>query len=174
MVEIIPKIEEKAPPWQAYVFYFSIALLIGVILSFFILGLTQKRSLTFFEDLKTKIAEEKTPQRLALEKEVTVLEKKIKTFSNLSGKHFQVSNFFEELEKSSHPRIRYSQLNLDTQGGKLTISGVTENFYSLGQQLLIFKDNPKILTADLSKIAISKKGQIEFTLDLSLAPEVFK
>lgn len=173
-MEIIPKPEIQVPPWQKNLFYFSIALLIGLILIFFILGILQKRSLVSFENIKTEISQEKTPQNLALEKEMKAIENKINAFSQISEEHYRVSKFFEELETLSHPRTWYSNFILNTETGELTISGLADNFTALGQQLLIFNNNPKILAADLSKVAIGKKGQIEFTFKISLDPSILK
>jgi HAMP domain-containing protein len=174
MPEIIPKPKEKTPSGKIFLLSFSIALLIGVILSYFVLDFFQKKSLISLENLKTEVSQGKTTKEITFEKEIKSLEKKIKIFSQISEKHFLVTKFFEELEKLSHPRVWYSDLNLDIKGGKATISGVSDNFSSLGQQILIFENNPKILETNLSKISINRKGQIEFTLDLSLDPSIFK
>jgi hypothetical protein len=174
MVEIIPKQIEKAPFWQEVLLYISIVLLAVIILVCSILGYSYKKSLVTISDLEVALDNERTPEKIILEKEVVGWEKKINDFAVLGDKHYFVSKFFAVIEENCHPRVWFSKLNLDSLSNSFSVSGSTDNFASLGQQLIIFKNNPIFKNVTLSQVSINKSGQVEFGLNIILDPKVFK
>jgi len=174
MVEIIPKQIEKAPFWQEVLLYISIVLLAVIILVCSILSYSYKKSLVTISDLEVALGNERTPEKIILEKEVVGWEKKINDFAVLGGNHYFVSKFFAVIEENCHPRVWFSKLNLDSLSNSFSVSGSTDNFASLGQQLIIFKNNPIFKTVTLSQVSINKSGQVEFGLNIILDPKVFK
>ena len=174
MIEIIPKPAIKTPLWQEVLFYFSIALLVGVILSYFIIGHFQKESSAALEDLEARLAQERTPQRVVLEETVLGQQKKIRDFASIFGEHRVVSEIFEILEKDTHPQVMFQNLSLDPERAQTEISGLTDSFQTMGEQLLIFQKEEKIKTAELSDVSINKDGKINFTLLISFSPQVFE
>ncbi len=173
-IEIIPRKAAPLPLWLKILFYILIALLLAAVLSYFILGHFQKKSLTALQNLEDTIAEEKTPQKFALEKEILSYQKKIKDFSLILDHHLLSSKSFSFLEKASHPRIWFSKINLSPGEALAIVSGRAETFPDLGQQLQIFKKEALIKNATLSKISLGEKGEIKFTLTLSFDPKFFK
>lgn len=173
MIEIIPKPVAKLPRWFNIVFYLSLVLLFLAISSYFVLNQSQKKSFKELQDLEEAIALERTPQRVNLEKEILLYQKKIDDFTFLFNNHLSISKFFDFLEKNSHPRVWLPQINLIPGQGQLIISGQTESFKALGQQLLIFKKEPLIKDISLTKISIGRRGEIEFSLNLSLDQKIF-
>jgi len=174
MIEIIPKPAQKLPLWQNILFYFSIAVLIASFLSYFVLDNFIKNSQKILQELGETLAREKTGSQLLLEEEVFNYQKKIADFSQLLQNHLFTSKTLGLLERNSHPKIWFSQYNLDSTKGILALSGEAEDFSVLGQQLLIFKKEPFIKGLDLSNISVGRKGRVEFTLNLSLAPQLFR
>jgi len=174
MVEIIPK---KAPPlpfWLKFLFYVLVILLIGAILSFFILDYFQKKSLTQLQNLEEEISKEKTPQKLAQEEEVLAYQKKIKDFGLLLESHSLPSKFFDFLEKTTHPRVWISQISLAPGESQVSLTGRAESFTALGQQIQILKNENLLKQVDLTKISLGEKGEIEFSLNLSFDPTFLK
>ncbi|MFQ6049965.1 MAG: hypothetical protein ACE5J0_02940 [Candidatus Paceibacterales bacterium] len=174
MVEIIPKPIEEVPGWQKILFYFSILLLLGVIVSYFVLVFLEKKSQVTLQNLEETLAKTKAQEIISLEKEIFGHQKKIRDFSPLFEQHILTSKFFEFLEKKSHPRIFFSQVNLNSGVSKVVLSGQADSFLTLGQQLLIFEAETLIKGLSLSQVSISKEGKIEFVLDLSLSPKIFR
>ncbi len=173
-MEIIPKPTQKIPSWQKIIFYSSIVILSGLILGCFILSSSQKKSSAELKNTEESLAAGKTPQRVLLEKDILSWQKKINNLSLLVDNHYLLSRFFAVFEKKCHPRVWFSQFNLDSKGASLVVSGLTDSFSSLGQQLLVFKNEPLINNVVLTAVAINKKGQVEFTLNFSLVPQIFK
>jgi hypothetical protein len=173
MIEIIPRKAAPLPLWLKILFYILITLLLTVILSYFILGHFQKKSLTALQNLEEEILEEKTPQKIVLEKEILSYQKKINDFALVLDHHLLSSKFFRFLEKTSHPRIWFSKINLNPGEALAIVSGRAETFLVLGQQLQILKSESPVKNASLAKISLGKKGEIEFTLTLSFDPKFF-
>jgi hypothetical protein len=174
MIEIIPRKATPLPLWLKILFYTLIAILLGTVLSYFILGHFQKKSLTALQNLEEEIRKEKTPQKTTQELEILSYQRKINDFPLLLSRHLLSSKFFSFLEKTSHSRIWFSQINLNPGEALAIISGRAETFSVLGQQLQIFEKETLIKDATLSKIFLGGKGEIEFTLTLSFDPKFFK
>lgn len=167
MIEIIPKPAEKLPFWVNVLFYFFLGFLLITIVIYFILGHFLKQAETTLENLEKTLAKEKTAEEIALEEEVLSYQKKIEGFSKLINRHLFSSKAFEFIEKNTHPQVWFSQLDLNSRGGEVNLSGETDNFVTLHQQVQIFRTNPSVKNLDLAEIAIGKEGRIDFTLNLT-------
>jgi hypothetical protein len=77
------------------------------------------------------------------------------------------------VEGKTHPKVFFTQFSLDSRGSKMVVSGQTESFVDLGQQILILAGEPEIKTLELSQIGINKDGKVEFSFNLSVDPKVF-
>lgn len=174
MIEIIPKPTKKMPPWQNIFFYFSLGLLMAIVLSYPVLTYWENKSVNALEKLEEQIIKVGTPKEKVMEIEVFSQEKRIKDFSALLGEHRQSSGLFQFLEKATHPKVWFFTLELDAKKAELVLSGKSQNFQVLGQQLSIFQKQQSIKKANLSKLSLGKEGGAEFTFNISLDPSVFK
>jgi len=174
MVEIIPRKAVELPFWLKILFYVLISLLIIVFLGYFILGHFQKKSLASFQNLEAEISGEKTPQKIVLEEKILGYQKKIRDFGLMLNHHLIPSKFFDFLEKNTHPKTWFSQISLSPEAGIAVVSGHAETFSALGQQIQILKKEATLKNIDLAKISLGKKGEIEFTLNLTFDVNFFK
>ena len=173
MVEIIPKPIEKIPPWQKKLFYFSIFLFIALLLVYFILSSFEKKSGNILSELKEALLNGKTPEMSSLEKENLNEQKKIKSISPLLKFHLFPSKVFEFFEINTHPKVLFSEINLNSLKSIARLSGQTDSFLTLGQQLAIFEQNPLIEKVNINQVSITKTGEIEFSLNFSFNPKIF-
>ena len=173
VIEIIPKKLAKVSAWQNYLLYFIIVLLLSSILGYFGLRYLIKNSDQKLQDLTAEVEKAKSPERKALEDRLNSLSAKIDDFSPLLLNHQKSSNFFNFLEENTHPKVFFTKLNLDTKGNLIELSGQTDDFLTLGQQLLIFQKSEFVQNLKLSKVGISKEGKVEFTFNFSLDPKLF-
>lgn len=173
-IEIIPRKTVVLSSWLKILFYILIGLIITSILSYFILGHFQRESLIAFKNLEEKINKERTSQRIVQEEEILNYQKKINDFGFLLSYHLFPSKFFTFLEKTSHPRVLFSQTNLNPSESLAILSGQAESFLVLGQQLQILKRESSIKNVSLSKISLGERGGVNFTLTLSFNTEFFK
>ena len=174
MVEIIPKSIEKVSNYQKKLFYFSIFLFLSLIVSYFILTSLLQKSETLSSNLTETISRGKTSEIISLEKEALNYQKKIQNFFPLLENHKFPSKFFEFFEANTHPRVFFSKISLNSQASLADITGQTDSFFTLGQQLLVFEKRTEVVTLNLAKVSIGQTGKIEFTLNLSFNPNFLK
>ena len=173
-IEIIPKPAQKAPPLQNILFYFAIGLLLLSIGAYFVLGYFIKKSELTLQDLEETLAREKTEEETILEKEVFGYEKKVEDFSTLIGQHTYASKFFNFFENLCHPRVWFSKISLDITNHKFIVSGKTDTFLILHQQLLIFQQEELIEETILTNLSVEKEGLVNFTFDLTFNSIIVK
>ncbi|KPJ73638.1 hypothetical protein AMJ48_00160 [Parcubacteria bacterium DG_74_1] len=181
-VEIIPKPAEKTPFLANILLFVSIVLLLATVLSYFFLSTSVKETNQTIQRLKEDAVKEKTPQNLALIEEMLGQQKKIEDFSFLLDAHEAGSNIFDYLESISHPKVWFSGFSFSSneKGATVVIGGQTDSFKSLGQQLLIFKEEKLIRDVTLSGVSFvrgkeiaTQEVPIRFTFSLLLSPEIF-
>lgn len=173
MVEIIPKEAPKPSKGLNILFYFVIFLLIFAIGGYFALNNFLQKADKELASLKLNITEVMTPEKIALEKEILSFKDKIDMFSYLIEQHLESSKVFGIIQKVTHPKVWFSNFDFNSRQKTLKVSGKTQNFESLGQQLIILENEETIDNVDLETISISKEGGIEFNLSLSFKPDAF-
>lgn len=174
MIEIIPKPVQKLPLWHNFLFYFSILLFLVSLTGYFLLKHFSEEISQEIKDLEEILTEEKTLSEVVLETKVLNYQKKIGNFSQLIKKHKRISKIFEFFESICHPKVWFSRFNLSREPFQLRVSGETENFHFLEQQILIFKKEPLIEEVNLSNISFGEKGKVNFSLSLTLNPALFQ
>ncbi len=175
MVEIIPKEVPAVPKWLNILFYFALILLIFSIIGFFILNNSLKNSKAELTDLESSLLKKETAsEKISLEKEILSYQNKIENFSSLTSQHLVSSKFFEIIQKITHPKVWFSTFSLNSREGSVELSGLSRDFESLEQQLLILREEKIIENVDLKNISITKEGGISFNLSLSFNPEILK
>ena len=173
MVEIIPKPAKKVPLWQNILLYLSIVVLIGAVGAFFFLGYLMGESQKVLKEKEKTLAQGKTKERQELEEKILQTKAKFDNFAPLIEKHKISSEFFAFLEEIVHPQVWINKLELDIQKTEVKISGEAEKT-ALGQQLLIFQGNEKILKTDLSNLKTKEGEEVSFDILLSFDPGIFK
>ena len=138
--------------------------------SYFIFNYSEKKSETIFNELSRKL--QKTPQERELEKKLESYRDKINYYNIILSTHRWPTKIFNLLEKITHPHVWFSKFDLDLEKRILILGGEAENFYILGQQILLLEKESVITSVSLAEIAIEEK--IKFSLKLTLKEEIFK
>ena len=162
----------KIPKASEGLFKFSIALLVIVVLAygvFWFFGTQADKDKASFvkqnDDLKIEIDPLKT--------EVQTYGQKIEAFNLIFQNHIYNSNFFSFFESITHPKVWFSKFSLTARDGKISISGNTDDFESMGQQLMLYGENESVKSLNLSNISFGKDGR-EFNFTLLVDPKIFK
>ena len=172
--QIIPKPIAKTPLIINIIFYILILALIATPISYFYLVNLEKKTQDNLSELEKILTEEKIEREQELETEIFGYQKRIRDFSTLLDSHQTFYGLFEFLEKNCHPKVWFSTFNIEAENHQLTLTGQAENFQSIEQQILIFKDcTDNVSDVELSEINIEEEGAIGFGLRLSLDPELF-
>ena len=181
-IEVSPLKEEK-PLWQTLLFYFSFVLLILSLILFltlkyyFIVKFNNERT-------DTQVQIDKQSQSIyegrtisSIESEVKAAETKIKDFKTLYQGSLKATKFFQEFEGSIHPKVSFSNLSLtlDSDEPKAVLSGKTESFQTLIQQIEILQKKTNFIkNFDVSNIGMAGGEGVGFALTLNLQPSIFK
>jgi hypothetical protein len=173
MVQIIPKVEKKPLNLQIIFLIFSIAVLFFSFFLFIYFKISEKGTNEEIAILNEKISSLKTPEIDSLEKEVLKYQDKISNFSKILGGHLFSSKFFPALEENTLKKISFSRINLDFKNSKCILSGKAPDFYTLQQQLDIFK-GVKSFQTNLSRIFLGKEGTVEFEFEIIFDKSIVK
>lgn len=172
-IEIIPKKKRKVKLIN-YALYLSGALLLISLGSYAFLYYSIESKNQKLSGLEHQLQQKWGDQERTLEAKIKSRRDQIDRFSQLLNSHRSSTKLFELLETSSHPKLMFSSFNLDADLNQVTVSGKTESFKTLGEQLLILKQQNKVRNLTISKVSITEGGKIGFKLVLKLKPELFQ
>lgn len=170
-IEIAPKKKVKIPTWSVALLVIGLLLVVILFISYVYFIFSSKK---MEETLK------ETPQEAFLKDEIAKKEReaglyktKIDTFGKLLLKHQRTANILDFLEKSCLPTVWFSEFDFSSEEGKVIIAGHTDNFISLGQQILILKADPLLEKVNLPEVSLNPEKGINFSLLLNFNPQIF-
>lgn len=160
-------------------FNFSLFLLFLSIISFLVFFGLEKKAQGEINALTLKLKEETPEEIRRLEEEVAKIEEKINQFEPLFQNHTFPSKIFDFVEANTHPKVFIQKFNFDLESLTISLSGKTDDFYTLGQQMLVLetlsaKKMPKISNLTVGKIQITDDQKIEFELKFNFDKEIIK
>tara|TARA_Y100000310_G_C20321713_1_gene641034 strand:+ start:202 stop:723 length:522 start_codon:yes stop_codon:yes gene_type:complete len=127
------------------------------------------------EDIKSKEQQLiKTTSEKELESKLSLYEAKINSFGQLFNDHKKPINVFLFLEDVTHPDVYFTDFDFDSSTGAMTLTGKSETFTALEQQLIILKQSELLNKINLSEIAMAEEGGVDFGLQLSFNSQVLK
>jgi hypothetical protein len=173
MVEIIPKEAPKPSKGASALLYFAIFLLLLTAGGYFVLNNYLQKAEDELASLKLEVSQIMTQEKTALEQEILTSKGEIDNFSSLIEQHLEPSMIFEIIQRATHPQVWFGKLDFDPRRKVFEVSGETQSFESLGQQILIMEEDEAIDKVDLKTVSISKEGGIEFNMSFSLSESVF-
>jgi hypothetical protein len=174
VIQIIPKQRDRSLSLVNILLYFSLVLLVAAAASYFILNYFQQKTEKDIQLLDEKLAAADASPEAVLAKEVLDYQKKIDDFSSLLASHTNSSSTFSLIESITHPKVFFSDFLLEINKKSITLSGKTDSFQTLDQQLSIFKNDKIIKEVNISNIVFEKDGRISFGFNLILDPQIFK
>jgi len=173
MVEIIPKATSKTSKGLSIVLYVAIFLLLAAVAIFFILNNFLAKAGEESNSLKAEISQIMTPDKVELEQGILSSKVKIDRFVNLIDRHLFSSKVFEIIEKSTHPQVWFTEFDLDSREKTIALSGETQSFETLGQQIFIMRNEEAISSVELEDLTINADGRVEFNISLTLKSNAF-
>jgi len=171
-IEIAKKSKLKGPLWLYILMIAGIVLALGVAGTYFYFSKVGK-------DISQQIKEidqalKKTPEEKELENTLLSKEKKIEDFQELLSKHKKVLNVFSFFQEKTHPRTWFSEFDFSGKEKTVSLSGTADSFTAIGQQILVFREEELLKNVKLSGLSMGEEGEIEFSLQLTLDPQIFK
>ena len=174
-LKIIPDQKPELPDWAnpALIFSFAFLLIVGIV--FLLLNWQTAALNSKKEKLAQQITElESQTSNKTLEEQVFEIADKIDDFSRLIKEHKINSRFFDFLRAICHPRVQFTGFNLDVQQNSTQLSGKTENFQILGEQIKVLVENENISNLEIPDISFDENGKILFQIHFLLKENLLK
>jgi len=156
---------------------YIISFLVGVLLIFgfyFIIKNHQKslvKEIARLENENIKRDEEK--RELMKNSEVSNFQNRLSVIEQLIKGHLEWVGVLDFLEKRTMPKVQYQSFGCEIGSKTIRVSGITPNFTSLAEQIIILKKQPLIKSFKLSSFSMKDEG-IGFSFEIMLAPEVWQ
>jgi len=173
-IEISPRTKIKITIWTMAAGVVLAILLLGLLVSYFYFFFNIKKIDQQIQEKTLAVA----PLERAIkekEKELIPLSEKIKDFDKLLTERKNILNIFAFLERVCLPKVWFSKFEFDAEKRGVVISGKTDNFAILDQQVSILKQEPLLENFNISEVSISKEGEgIAFILLLAFNISIFE
>ena len=171
--ELIPKEKIKTDSIFNKLFLFSLIFLIILGCSYIFLRFKNSSIQSDIKDVNNQMIEIKKGEDNNIEKYVFDSKKKINDFSEILKKHKITSSFFAFIDEASNKEVKFLELSLNTETKNVSLKGETENFDTLGKQILNLKKSDLVKGLDISNISLNKEGKVNFSVNFSLDSKIF-
>jgi len=164
-IEISPRIKIKVPVWTIVMAAVLLILLIGITATYFYFAFSLNK---MSEQLQERDAVDAPLERAITEKEEELkpINEKIDDFNKLLLSHKKTLDMFTFLERICLPTVWFSDFSFNSNTGKVSISGQVDSFATLEQQINILKQEPVLISSNITAISIGEEGNINFIFSL--------
>lgn len=171
-IEIAAQAKIKTPLRTIILLVIDCLLLVGLLTSYF-----------YFSSSSKKITEllKKTPQEIFLEEQIkqketalSLVETRINAFGKLLAEHQETVKILNFIEKVCLPNVWFSKFDFNASQQTIGISGQTDNFVNLWQQIDILKKEPMLKNVSLTSMGVAKEEGVDFFLSFQFDPLIFK
>jgi len=157
-----------------YAFYISSILLAAVVFGYFIFNFEVQLKNQKIETINSKSLNLSAGEGQTLNKKLLAYKNKIDDFAVILENHKITSNVLDFMEKNTLSNIWFSSFNMKGEVYEINLSGESANMEALSQQVKVFEENLDYVK-DISVLdsQSNSSGKINFTISLSLDPEIF-
>ncbi len=174
-IEISLKKNEKAGIGnQPLVVYLSAAVFLVSLAGYLFIGYYNSRITGRVMALDREISNNKSGQISSLEEKVRLTQKKIIDFSSLIENRVFTSNISQFFEKTVHPKVYFTAFDADIKTATVVLGGKAADFESLGQQLILFKEEGGLNRLEVDNVSLEKEGGISFKANLYFKEDFFR
>jgi len=135
-----------------------------------------ENQISSYEQKREALGKEIAPSQsqIELEEKIASLSKKMSDFPELLENHKITSNLFNFLKAICHPKVQFTFLRFDTKECQISLSGKTESFHTLGEQILILQGEKDIKGLQISNISLGEEGKVNFGLTFTFSKELIE
>ncbi len=174
MVQLLPREKIGISKKERILFYSSFILLLISISIYIFLVFTNSKLTKKIGGIEKSTEQIEKSDSFKSGNEVKELEKKMNSFSFILKKHSYPFQVFTMLENDTLPKVYFTKFDLNPGNLSLILNGSTNNFQTLGEQILIFKRDPLIKNVSLTSVRIMSLGMINFGFNISLSPQAIQ
>jgi len=166
-IEITPQKRSRATLFATIVGIISAFLIIALVGSFLYFYITNNNLVEKIQELRDSSLDLDQTIRNK-ENELSIFQKRIDDFDLLLSKHKDLLNIFSIIEEKTIPFMWFdSFVFLSEANEPILLTGETNSFFAIEQQIAVFKSHELIRSVNLGEITINEEeGKIEFALEL--------
>lgn len=174
VIEISPRRKIKIPIWATVAGIVLAILFVILLVSYFYLLFTIKKMNQQIQEKGAAVI----PLEKAIkekEEELIPLSQKIDDFNQLLAEHKNPLNIFEFLERVCLPKVWFFEFDSNSDTGEVTVSGKTDSFTVLEQQISVLKQEPLLKNLSITEVSVlMEEGGIKFTFLLTFNPSTIQ
>ena len=159
--------------WFDIVFYFLVAFLIALVLSY---GIFWIRIVSYQKAINQQIAvldTVGTEQQKVQEKEVLSYIQKVNDFAGLLQNHRFSSNVFQLIQDKTMPYIWFNQFALDQKNNSVQLFGEADNVENLSRQVVNLEGSDYVEKINLLNSRLGLLGKVAFNINIQFKPNIF-
>lgn len=181
-ISLLPKKKGKKRPFislrflrENVVISAGVAILLIVSLLFSFGSILYKDALTReLEEIASKLLAIQGERDAETEENVRDFAARILTIDSVLDNHIYASQIFAFLERVTHPRAQWKDFAFRAQDGTITMNGATENYTTLGEQIIAFEQNTNIHNLIISNIQLDKSGRVLFGVSFRVDEALYR
>lgn len=171
-IEIVSKRKLKVPPLMLFLAIACVIIAVVLVSTYLFFTISLRRMNKEIQD-KEQATIILTQTIMEKEAEIIPLRNKISNYGLLINIHKSPFDIFKILENNSLPMVWFSGFEFNAEEGQAFLSGYTDSFETLEQQVSVLKKEPLLTGITLSNVSMAEEGGINFSLQLSFKEEVF-
>ncbi len=182
-IKVNPKKKQlKLPKGMDVLFQASIAVLVVVVVSYFVIIFLNSRAEETLQEINVLTREtlNEIPRLSELEKTAHEYKRLIEDFKDILADHRVASPLFPFIQGIIHPRSKISDLSIDLQNGKVNFSGEGESIVIAGQQFYYLKQFSDTRNVELSALTSIQPGDeggsrdgVSYVFNFNIPVELF-
>ncbi len=153
-----------------YVGVVSLFLTILVSVTFVILSWRTSEEV---ERVRAEIEAKKSPEILLLESEMRNHRRRVIDFAHILSERISPDSMVTVIERSIHPEVYLSDLQIDVVGRTIRTSGVAANITAFDQQRSIFERDEMIASSGISTFTRRDDGRVSFPIAITFSDRLF-
>ena len=116
---------------------------------------------------------QKSPEILLLESEMRDHRQRVLDFAYILERRTSPYPMFEVIERSIHPEVYLSDLQIDVSGKSIKTNGVATDIIAFDQQVKLFEKEEMIISSGIETFNRKDDGQISFPMTIVFSDKLF-
>jgi len=174
MAEIIPRAKARPPWWLNAILVISLVFLGAAIGGRIFFRTSSENLAEQIEDIRQRTVDLRTTTNESLERQLRNYQTQIVKFSDLLNQRYLTSRVMNFIEETIHPAMIYKEFSISIPENRLQLEAMTQTYNVIGEQLLVFNNDPRVKRVETSNYLRDKEGWITFRVIIELDPALVR
>jgi hypothetical protein len=174
MAEIIPRAKARPPWWLNAMLVISLIFLGAAIGGRIFFKISSADLTEQIEDIRQRTVDLRTAANEDLERRLSNYQTQIVKFSDLLNQRYLTSRIMNFIEETAHPGVLYKEFSINIPENRLQLEAMTQTYNVVGEQLLVFNNDPRVKRVETSNYLRDKEGWITFRAIIEFDPALVR